>query len=146
VCFSKPLPRIFHLAKQRRTVPEGEQHRAQIRRSGGAVASGSIKDLKLVGVALATQRGKNGCGEREFQSELQGRKLLLAMADPATHPALFSADFAATFTSTTTGHAFSSGLSETLVSMPSQHTRFDSEESYSITNRRLGLKGFVAMS
>jgi hypothetical protein len=81
-------------------------------RRGGAVASGSIKDLKLVGVALATQRGKNRCGEREFQGKLQWPQLLLAMTDPAPHPALFAADFTATFTSTTAGHAFSSGLSE----------------------------------
>jgi hypothetical protein len=33
------------------------------------------------------------------------------MTDPASHPAFLAADFAAAFTSATTGHAFSSGLS-----------------------------------
>ena len=37
--------------------------------------------------------------------------LLLAMADTAAHPALLAPDFATSFTSSTTGHAFSSGVS-----------------------------------
>jgi hypothetical protein len=37
------------------------------------------------------------------------------MADPATHPAFLAADLAAAFASTTTGHAFSSGVLEVLV-------------------------------
>jgi hypothetical protein len=40
-----------------------------------------------------------------------GCVLFLAMTDPTAHPAFLAADFAAAFTSTTTGHAFSSGLS-----------------------------------
>ena len=37
--------------------------------------------------------------------------LLLAVADTAAHPALLAPDFATSFTSSTTGHAFSSGVS-----------------------------------
>jgi len=40
--------------------------------------------------------------------------LFLAMTDPAAHPAFLAADLAAAFTSATTGHAFSSGLSNRL--------------------------------
>jgi hypothetical protein len=40
--------------------------------------------------------------------------LFLAMTDPTAHPAFLAADFAAAFTSATTGHAFSSGLSNRL--------------------------------
>jgi hypothetical protein len=41
--------------------------------------------------------------------DFKGRVLLLAMADPAPHPALFAAYLAAALSSTTTGHAFSLG-------------------------------------
>src|SRR5271157_2398521 len=50
------------------------------------------------------------CGERKNG----GRVLSLAMTDPTAHPPFLAADFAAAFTSATTGHAFSSGLSNRL--------------------------------
>jgi hypothetical protein len=40
---------------------------------------------------------------------------LLAMSDPAAHPALLAPDFATSFTSAATGHAFSSGGRESSV-------------------------------
>src|SRR5271166_2217589 len=58
--------------------------------------------------------GMAGCRRTAAREKNGGRVLFLAMTDPAAHPAFLAADFAAAFTSATTGHAFSSGLSNRL--------------------------------
>ena len=68
----------------------------------GPCAGGARSD-GMAGSRRTAAREKNG-----------GRVLFLAMTDPAAHPAFLAADFAAAFTSATTGHAFSSGLSNRL--------------------------------
>jgi len=73
-------------------------------------ARSSFPGLALVELDLAAWREVGGL-RREKNG---GRALFLAMTDPAAHPAFLAADFAAAFTSATTGHAFSSGLSNRL--------------------------------
>src|SRR5271157_3227267 len=73
------------------------------------------------------------CGE----SKKRGRVLFLAMTDPTAHPAFLAADFAAAFTSATTGHSFSSGLSNRLRARRSHDVQRFSLEQTIIYNRLL---------
>ena len=60
-----------------------------------------------------TRRRARRCPAGRFRSTLRVTgKLFLAVPDAATHAALLAPHFATSFASSTTGHAFSSGVSE----------------------------------
>src|SRR5271157_4174613 len=91
---------------------QNKQPRRSYTANGGALvaARSSFPGLALVELDLAAWREVGGL-RREKNG---GRALFLAMTDPAAHPAFLAADLATAFTSATTGHAFSSGLSNRL--------------------------------